>query len=120
MVDDVVWVRVLNSTVEQKKVYKNARIAFAENTEKISRTQQHNPDNKAKSRDEFDFKKHVNTNSMNLTFDEMAKVRSLCTKFETIFSRNSNDMGFCDRIHHKTYVRLNGGAIQTYIWQHEL
>ena len=87
MVADVVWVRVLNPTVEQKKFYKNARIAFAENTEKISRIQQNNPDINAKSRDEFDFKKHVNTSSMKLTCDEMTKVRSLCTKFETIFSQ---------------------------------
>ena len=69
MVDDLLWVRVLNPTVEQKKVYKNAKIAFAENTEKISRIQQNNPDNNAKSRDEFDFKKHKNTSSMNLTSD---------------------------------------------------
>ena len=117
MVDDVVWVRVLNPTVEQKKIYKNARIAFAENTEKISRIQQNNLDNNAKSRDEFDFKKHVNTSSMNLTCDEMAKVRSLCTKFETIFSRNSNDMGFCDRIHHKIKLKM---PFQTYIRQLEL
>ena len=107
-------------TVEQKKIYKNARIAFAENTEKISRIQQNSPDNNTKSRDEFDFKKHVNTSSMNLTCDEMSKVRSLCTKFETTFSRNSNDMGFCDRTHHKINWEKKCGAIQTYIWQHEL
>ena len=45
MVDDVVWVRALNPTIEPKKVYKNARIACAENIEKISRVQQNNPDN---------------------------------------------------------------------------
>ena len=52
MVDDVVWVRVLNPTLEPKKVYKNARIACAENIEKISRVQQNNPDNNKKHRDE--------------------------------------------------------------------
>ena len=50
MVDDVVWVRVLNPTLESKKVYKNARIACVENIEKISRVQQHNPDNNKKHR----------------------------------------------------------------------
>ena len=112
MVDDVVWVRVLNRTVEQKKIYKNARIAFAENTEKISRIQQNNPDNNAKSRDEFDFQKHVNTSSMNLTCDEMAKVRPLCMKFETIFSPNSNDMGFCNRIHHKIKLKKDAASFR--------
>ena len=46
MVDDVVWVRVLNPKLEPKKVYRNARIECAENIEKISRVQQNNPDNK--------------------------------------------------------------------------
>ena len=112
MVDDVVWVRVLNPTVQQRKVYKNARIAFAENTEKISRIQQNNPDNNAKSRIEFDFKKHVNTSSINLTCDEMAKVRSVCTKFETIFLRNSNDMGFCDQIHQKIKLKKDAAPFK--------
>ena len=35
MVDDVVWVRALNPTLESKKVYKNARIACAENIDKF-------------------------------------------------------------------------------------
>ena len=113
MIDDVVWVRVLNPTVEQKKVYKNVRIASAENTEKISRIQQNNPDNNAKSRDEFDFKKHVNTSSMNLTCDEMAKVKQyFCTKSETIFLRNSNDMGFCDQIHHKFNLKKDAAPFR--------
>ena len=98
MVDDVVWVRVLNP-------YWNARIPCAENIEKILRVQQNNPDNKGKHRDEFGFEKHVNTCSMSLSCEEMAKVRSLCTKYELIFSLSSNDMGFCDRIYHKINLK---------------
>ena len=45
MFDDVVRVRVLNPTLEPKKVYKNVRIACAEKIEKNSRLQQNNPDN---------------------------------------------------------------------------
>ena len=56
MVDDVVWVRVLNPTLEPKEVYKNARIACAENIEKFSRVQQNSPDNNGKHRDEFDLR----------------------------------------------------------------
>ena len=77
MVDDVVWVRALNSTLEPKKVYKNAKIGCAENIGKISRVQQNNPDNNGKHRDEFDFKKHVNSSSMSLSCEDMTKVRSL-------------------------------------------
>ena len=107
MVDDVVWVRVLNPTLEPKKVYKNARIACAENIEKISRVQQNNPDNNKKHRDEFDFAKHVNSSSKSLSCEEMTKVRSLCTTYEVIYSRNSNDMGFCDRIYHKIKLKMD-------------
>ena len=39
VVDEVVWVRVLNFALQQKNVLKNARIACAENIEKISRIQ---------------------------------------------------------------------------------
>ena len=101
MVDDVVWVRVLNNTLEPEKVYKNAKIACSENIENFSRVQQNNPENNGKHRDEFDFEKHVNSSSMSLSCEEMTKVRSLYTKYEVIFSQNSNDMGFCDRIYHK-------------------
>ena len=80
MVDDVVWVRVLNPALKLKKVYKNVRITSAENIEKISRIQQKNPKNNTKHRDEFDFEKHVNTSSMSLSCEEMTKVRSLCKK----------------------------------------
>ena len=76
MVDDVVWVRVLNPTLEPKKVYENARIACEENIEKVSKVQQNNPDNNKKHRDEFDFEKHVNSGSMSLSCEEMTKVRS--------------------------------------------
>ena len=99
-----------NPTIEPKKIYKNARIACAENIEKISRVQPNNPDkNKIKHRDEFDFEKHVNSSSMSLSCEEMTKVRSLCTKYEVIFSRNSNDTGFFDRICRK--IKLKKDAV---------
>ena len=107
MIDDVAWVGVLNSTLEPKKVYKYAKIAFAENIEKISRIQQNNPDNNTKPRDEFGFENHVNASSMSLFCDEMTKVGSLCTKYEVIFSRNSNDTGFCDLICHKIKLKTD-------------
>ena len=83
------------------KVYKNARIAYAENIDKISRVKQNNPGNNGKHKDDFDFENHVTSSSMSLSCEEITKVRSFCTKFEVIFLRNSNDMGFCDRIYHK-------------------
>ena len=73
MVDDVVWVRVLSPTLEPMKVYKNSRIACAENIEKISRVQQCNPDSNRKHRDEFHFEKHVNSSSLSLSCEDIDK-----------------------------------------------
>ena len=84
----------------KESLQKCARISYAENIEKISRNQQNNPANKTKHRDEFDLEKHVNSNSMSLSCDEMKKVSSLCTTYEVIFSQNSTDMRFCDQICH--------------------
>ena len=47
----------------------------------------------------------MNSSSMSLSCEETTKVRSFCTKYEVIFSRNSNDRGFCDRIYHKIKLK---------------
>ena len=91
-------------------------IPCANSIEKISKIQQNNPVNNTKHSDEIDFEKHANAFSMSLSCEEMTKVRSLCTEYEVIFSRNSNDMGFCDKIYHKKRCC----AMQSYIRQHEL
>ena len=80
MADDGVCVRVLNPTSDQAKVYKNARIACAENIEKISRKQQDKSDNNTKYTHEFDFEKHVNATSRCLLCEKNTKVRLLCSK----------------------------------------
>ena len=71
-----------------------------------------NPDNSGKHRDEFDFEKHVNSSSMSLSCEEMAKVRSLCTKYEVIFSPNSNEMGFCNPIYYEKKLKEDGLQIR--------
>ena len=76
----------------------------AENIEKTSRTQQNNPGTNPEYRAEFYIEKHVNAGSMSFSCEEKTKVRPLCTKYET-FSRNSNDMEVCDRIHHKRNLK---------------
>ena len=49
----------------------------------------------------------MNSSSMSLSCKEMTIVRSLCTKYEVLSSRNSNDMGFCDRINHKIKFKMD-------------
>ena len=47
----------------------------------------------------------VNASSMRLPCEEMTKLRSLCTKYDIVFSRSSKEMGFYDRIYHKTKLK---------------
>ena len=68
-------------------------------------TEQKNPDNNTKHRDELDFEKHVNASSFSLYCEEMTELMTLCAKYEVIFSRISKDMGFCDRIYHKIKLK---------------
>ena len=72
-------------TLEQKKIYKNVRIACAEKIEKNSRIQHCNPDSNTKLRCTFDFEKHVNANLMS-SCEEFEKVRPLGTQYEIIIS----------------------------------
>ena len=51
----------------------------------------------------------MNASSMSLSCEETTKVRSLCTKYEVIFSRNSIDMGLRDQIYHK--IKLKNDAV---------
>ena len=76
---------------------------------KIQRIQQNNSDKNEKHRDEFDFEKRVSSSSMSLSCEETTKVVSLCIKYEVMFSRNSNNMGFCNPIYHK--IKLKKDAV---------
>ena len=48
----------------------------------------------------LDFAKHFSIDSTALSADQLQEVKKLCNKYESIFSRHSNDLGFCDRIKH--------------------
>ena len=69
-----------------KRVYKHLSMSCAEHIEKHSRKHQNNSDNNTKSRDKLAFEKHLKAILMRLFCEEMKKVRSICTKYEVIFS----------------------------------
>ena len=89
MIDDVVWFRVPDPTLEQKEFIKMRESHLRRALKKISRIQQNNSDKKTKHRDELDFEKRLNASSMSLSCEKMTKVRSFCNKYDIIFSRNS-------------------------------
>ena len=51
-------------------------------------------------REPLDFTKHVSIDTSALSADQVQEVKKMCTKYESIFSRHSNDLGFCDRTKH--------------------
>ena len=104
----VVWVRVLISSLKHRKVYKNARIACAENIAEILRKEQATLTITQNLQINF-FEEHENASSMSLSCEEMTKMRSFCTKYETKYLQSSNDMEVCVRIYHK--IKLNKDAV---------
>ena len=103
-----VWVRVQNSSLKHRKVYKNARIACAENIAEILRKEQATLTITQNLEINF-FEEHENASSMSLSCEEMTQMRSFCTKYETKYLQSSNDMEVCVRIYHK--IKLNKDAV---------
>ena len=56
-------------------------------------------------REDFSFERHVNIENKNLSKDQLHQVRTLCNKYETIFSRHSNDFGFNNQIEHQIKLK---------------
>ena len=56
----------------------------------------------------FQIGKHANLKGSNLDNQQKEKVRELFMRHQQVFSRNSNDLGYCDKIKHQ--IKLNKDA----------
>ena len=63
---------------------------------------------KAKNNENFQMAKHANSEGSNLNNQQKEKLRELFMKHQQIFSQNSNDFGYCDKIKHQ--IKLNKDA----------
>ena len=100
------WVRLLNIHNEDIVTYRDTRVGTLETLEldEHSLKLQRQTEEKTK-REDFSFERHVNIENKNLSKDQLHQVRTLCNKYETIFSRHSNDLGFNNQIEHRIKLK---------------
>ena len=100
------WVGLLNIHNEDIVTYRDTRVDTLETLEldEQSLKLQRQTEEKTK-REDFSFERHVNIENKNLSKDQLHQVRTLCNKYETIFSRHSNDLGFNNQIEHQIKLK---------------
>ena len=100
------WVRLLNIHNEDIVTYRDTRVGTLKTLEldEHSLELQRKTEEKTK-REDFSFERHVNIENKNLSKDQLHQVRTLCNKYETIFSRHSNDLGFNNQIEHQIKLK---------------
>ena len=100
------WVRLLNIHNEDIVTYRDTRVGTLETLElnEHSLKLQRQTEEKTK-RDDFSFERHFIIENKNLSKDQLHQVRILCNKYETIFSRHSNDLGFNNQIEHQIKLK---------------
>ena len=64
--------------------------------------------NKPKTLETFQMGKHANLEGSNLHNQQKEKVQKFLMRHQQVFSRNSNDLGYCDKIKHQ--IKLNQDA----------
>ena len=103
-VNGTCWVRLLNIHNEDNVTYRDTRVGTLETLEldEHSLKLQQQTEEKTK-REDFSFERHVNIENKNLSKDQLNQ--ALCNKYETIFSRHSNDLRFNNQIEHQIKLK---------------
>ena len=103
MKDGSSLIKVLNLTDAPVTVYKSTKVGtYFENKQNLVVNGIFTIQNKPKT---FQMGKHANLEGSNLDKQQKEKVRELFVRHQQIFSRNSNDLGYCDKIKHQ--IKLN-------------
>ena len=100
------WVTLLNIHNEVIVTYRNTRVGTLETLElhELALKLQRQTEEKTK-REDFSFERHVNIENKTVSKDQLHQVRTLCNKYETVFSRHSNDLGFNNQIEHQIKLK---------------
>ena len=101
MKDGSSMIKDLNLTDAPVIVYKSTKVGtYFENKQNLVANGIFTNQNKPKTLDTFQRGKHVNLEGSNLQKQQREKVQELFMRHPQIFSRNSNDLGYCDKIKH--------------------
>ena len=106
MKDGSSLIKVLNLTDAPVTVHKSIKVGtYFENKQNLVVNGIFTNQNKPKTLKTFQMRKHANLEGSNLHNQKKEKVQKLFMRHQHIFSRNSNDLGYCDKIKHK--IKLN-------------
>ena len=101
--------KVLNLTDAPVTVYESTKVGtYFENKQKLVLNGIFTNQNKPKTLEAFQMGKHANLEGSKLNDQQKEKVQELFTRHQQVFSRKSNDLGYCDKIKHQ--IKLNKDA----------
>ena len=102
-------IKVLNLTDAPVTVYKSTKVGtYFENTQNLVVNGIFTNQNKPKTLESFQMGKHANLEGSKPNDQQKEEVQKLFTRHQQVFSRNSNDLGYCDKIKHQ--IKLNKDA----------
>ena len=102
-------IKVLNLTDAPVTVYKSTKVGiYFENKQNLVVNGIFTNRNKPKTLETFQMGRHANLEGSKLNDQQKEKVQQLFTRHQQVFSRNSNDLGYCDKIKHQ--IKLNKDA----------
>ena len=102
-------IKVLNLTNAPVTVYKDTKVGtYFEKKENLVSNGIFTNQNKPKTLEFFQIGKQANLESSKLNGQQKEKVQELFTRHQQVFSRNSNDLGYFDKIKHQ--IKLNKDA----------
>ena len=100
---------MLSLTDAPVTVYKSTKVGtYFENKQNLVVIGIFTNQNKPKTLEIFQMGKHANLEGSKLSDRQKEKVQELFTRHQQVFSRNSNDLGYCDKIKHQ--IKLNKDA----------
>ena len=109
MEDGWSMIKVLNLTDAPLTVYKSTKVGtYFENKQKLVVNGTFTNQNKPKTLETFQMGKHANLEGSKLNDQQKEKVQEFFTRHQQVFSRNSNDLGYFDKI--KYQIKLNKDA----------
>ena len=98
--------KVLNLTDATVAVNKSTKVGtYFENKQILVLNGIFTNQNQPKTLETFQMGKHANLEGSKLNDQQKKKVHELFTRHQQVFSRNSNDLGYCDKIKHQ--IKLN-------------
>ena len=98
MKDGSSLIKVLNLTDEPVTVYKSTNVGtYIENKQNLAVNGIFTNQNQPKTLETFQMGKHANLEGSNLDNQQKKKEREMFMRHQQAFSRNSNDLGHCDK-----------------------